>query len=311
MNLPDKTTTSHSGLPLIACCAALMLLAFFWSYWPTLAELVGAWNRIPDYSHGYLVVPIAVIFLWVRRDRCPNLPLKLAWGGLLLLAVSVAVRLVGAFYFWGSVDGWTMLIWLAGTAWFLGGMGLLRWALPSIGFLFFMIPLPYGMERWLSSPLQRIAASLSSWVLQCLGQPAFAEGKTIWMDNHLLEVEQACSGLRIFVGILALAYGYLLFASRTWFERIFLLASVIPISLAANCTRIVVTALLQQYASGEAAKKFSHDLSGLFMIPFAAGLFALALWYMRSLLREEEVVDLQSMVSLQNQMHGVRAIKGE
>jgi exosortase/archaeosortase family protein len=111
-------------------------------------------------------------------------------------------------------------------------------------------------------------------------------------------VEQACSGLRIFVGILALAYAYLLFASRSWWERVFLLVSVIPISLTANSARIVMTALLQQYVSGEAAKRFSHDFSGWVMIPFAAGLFGLALWYVRSLIREEEEVDLRSMLSM-------------
>jgi exosortase len=298
---PTLLKMSHRQLLPITFCAALLALAFAWSYWPTLALLVDSWNRIPDYSHGYLVVPIAILFLWVRRDKCPGLAQKLAWAGLLPLAFCFMLRYAGAHYYLGSVDGWSMLFWLVGAAWFLGGKALFRWALPSIGFLFFMIPLPYGMERWLSSPLQRIAASMSCWVLQCLGQPALAEGKTIWMNDHLLEVEQACSGLRIFVGILALAYAYLMFASRSWWERIFLLASVIPISLIANSARIVVTALLLQYVSSEAAKRFSHDLLGLVMIPFAAALFGLALWYVRSLVREEEEVDLRSMLSIQKE----------
>jgi exosortase len=289
---------THRQLLPISICAVFLSLAFLWSYWPTITEVVDSWNRNPDYSHGYLVVPVALLFLWVKRDRCPGLAPKLAWAGLLPLAVCFAMRYAGARYYFGSVDGWSMLLWLTGTVWFLGGMPLLRWSLPSIGFLFFMIPLPFGVERMLSLPLQRIAASLSTWVLQCLGQPALAEGNTIWLNNHFLEVEQACSGLRIFVGILALAYAYLLFASRSWWERVFLLVSVIPISLTANSARIVMTALLQQYVSGEAAKRFSHDFSGWVMIPFAAGLFGLALWYVRSLIREEEEVDLRSMLSM-------------
>jgi exosortase len=182
-------------------------------------------------------------------------------------------------------------------AWFFGGKALCRWCLPAIGFLFFMIPLPYGMERWLSLPLQRIATAISSWVLQCLGQPAIAVGNTIWVGNHTLEVEQACSGLRIFVGILALAYAYLLFVRQSWWERLFIFASVIPISLIANGARIVATALLQQYASSEAAKRFSHDFAGWMMIPFAAGLFALVLWYVRSLVCEVEEVDMRSIIA--------------
>lgn len=93
--------------------------------------------------------------------------------------------------------------------WFLSGANVLWWSLPSIVFLWFMVPLPYGMERWLSLPLQRVATELSCWVLHCLGQPALAEGNTILLNDFQLEVEQACSGLRIFVGIMALAFVYL------------------------------------------------------------------------------------------------------
>jgi exosortase len=152
------------------------------------------------------------------------------------------------------------------------------------------------MERWLSLPLQRVATLLSSWALQCLGQPAIAEGNTIWVGDHTLEVEQACSGLRIFVGIFALAFAYLLFVQHKWWERIFLLAAAIPISLTANSVRIVATALLYQYASNDAAKRFSHDFAGWAMIPFAAVLFGLTLWYVRSMVREVEEVDMRSMI---------------
>src|SRR5687767_6141004 len=36
--------------------AAVFLVA----YWPVLKELVATWEREPDYSHGYLVVPVAL-----------------------------------------------------------------------------------------------------------------------------------------------------------------------------------------------------------------------------------------------------------
>src|SRR5438477_38409 len=42
----------------------LCFLVGLWAYWPTIADLVSTWNREPDYSHGYLVAPLAVGFLW-------------------------------------------------------------------------------------------------------------------------------------------------------------------------------------------------------------------------------------------------------
>jgi exosortase len=288
----DGKPPSLTVLAASATGCTVLAVAGLWSYWPTITEVISAWNKNPDYSHGYFVVPLAVYFLWARRGTCPDISGTFAWMGLVVIAMSIGLRLIAARFFLGGVDGWSIPLWIAGAVWLLCGANVLRWSLPSIVFLWFMVPLPYGMERWLSLPLQRIATELSCWVLHCLGQPALAEGNTIWLNDFHLEVERACSGLRIFVGIMALAFVYLVLIRRTWWERTFLILSVIPVALIANATRIVVTALLYQFVSGEAAHKFAHDLAGWVMIPYAAVLFALVLWYLGRLFGEEEEMDV-------------------
>ena len=129
-----------------------------------------------------------------------------------------------------------------------------------------------------------------------MGQPALSEGNTIHLGEHQLEVEQACSGLRIFVGIVALAFAYVIIVRRPWWEKALLLVSVVPIALVANATRIVGMGLLTQLVSTEAGQHFAHDVSGYVMIPFAAGLFALVLWYLGKLIREVELVDVSATV---------------
>jgi exosortase len=152
------------------------------------------------------------------------------------------------------------------------------------------------MEGMLSLPLQRVATYASCWILQLLGQPAISEGNTILLGEHRLEVEQACSGLRLFMSIVALAYAYLVLTQRAWWEKLFLLASVVPIAIAANALRIVATGLLYRHASGEAARQFSHDFAGWAMIPVAATMFYLVLWYLKNLFREEEQLDVGAVV---------------
>lgn len=272
--------------------AVLLAAVFLWSYWPTIGTLVRAWEEQADYSHGYLVVPVALSFLWARREYFPGFAPRLAWWGLLLVIVSIAMRYAGALVYLGAVDAWSMLLWVAGATWFMGGWKLVRWSAPSIAFLWFMIPLPYRVERWLSLPLQSVATKLSCSLLQCLGQPALSEGNTILLGEHQLEIEEACSGLRIFVGIAALAFAYLVLVRRTWWEKLLLVASIVPIALIANSTRIVITGVLYQYTSGEIAHKFSHDIAGWAMIPFAAFLFAAFLWYLGKLVHEVEPLDV-------------------
>ena len=267
-----------------AALAALVATAV-WAYWPTLVDLAATWEREPDYSHGYLVIPLFLVFLYLRRDTYPRI-IEPAWGGLLLILASIALRLVGGVIFITPFDGWSIVLWVVGAAMCLGGWPLLRWCLAPTLFLFFMVPLPFRYETLISQPLQRIAATLSSFVLRCLGQPAFAENTTIIVGTDILEVEQSCSGLRIFVGIFALTCGYLIAFRHELWEASLLLVGAVPIALVANATRIVVTAILYRHFTDEAAYKFSHDLAGYLMIPLAAFLLGCLQWYLNCLMSD-------------------------
>lgn len=259
--------------------ATVLGVAGVLSYLPTLYLLTREWDRLPDYSHGYLVIPFSIILAWLRRDQIPELSPTINAIGLVPIALSVVVRWVGAAYFVDFVDGISILLWVCGAVWMICGLRFLWWGAPSVAFLLFMIPLPYSINLMVSWPLQRVATKISTYLLQLLGQPALAEGNTIVLDTHVLEVAQACSGLRIFVGILALAFFIVFMTPRSRFMNVLIVGSVLPIALLANSLRIVATGLLMQYASTETAQKFSHDLAGWIMIPVACVMFALFMWY--------------------------------
>lgn len=272
------------------------VLVGIWAYWPTLLKLVRGWESNPDYSHGYLVAPLTIYFLYASRKSFPGCTSP-AWGiGLGLLLLNVALRMFAAFYYFDAVDGWSIVLWIAAAVALIMGAPALKWSFPAIFFLAFMVPLPYQVEGLLSLPLQRIATILSCWQLQLLGQPAIAEGNTILLGEHVLEVEQACSGLRLFMSILALAYAYLLLVKRAWWEKLLLIGSIVPVAIFANSVRIVATGLLFEFASTDAARKFSHDFAGWAMIPLAAVLFWFVLWFLEKLVPEQEQLDLGSLV---------------
>ena len=272
-------------------------VAFLWSYWPTIGSMVKAWTSEPDYSHGFLVLPIAIWFLWVRRGSFPQDGFHGAIvSGLAAVGLSAGMRWLGGLAYLESMDAWSMLVWLAGIVLLLGGWKVLAWSSPSLAFLWFMIPMPFVLETALRQPLQRIATVMSCGGLRILGWPAFAEANVIRMGETRLGVEEACSGLRIFVGIAALAFAYVVVVRRPWWIKALLLVSVLPITLIANSARIIVTCILYEQVSGEAAHRFSHDTAGLVMIPFAAALFGLLLWYLSVLVRQERVASLKELV---------------
>jgi len=283
----------------------VLLSVFVWAYWPTLAGLVSAWETEPDYSHGYLVVPLALFFLWARRDLYPTSGVSPGWFGLVLILASLALRWAGERYFISAFDGWSIILWVAGAVWLIGGPRLFAWCWPSVAFLFFMVPLPFRAESWFSLPLQQVATRISTFALQCLGQPALAEGNTILVGDFQLEVAQACSGLRVFMGIVALGFAFVVVTRQPWWQKALVLAGVVPIALLTNATRIVTTACLYRCVSSEAAMSFAHDLSGLLMVPVAGAMFVCLLWYLSCLFRVPAISDLSELVRYQRRV-GIR-----
>lgn len=289
----DKSAWGYPSIPQNYVVAFSVLAALFvaWAYWPTWGTLIAAWIKEPDYSHGWFVIPIVGYLLWNLRGTCPPIKAGFHFGGLTMLGVVVVLRMVSRWAFFDSMDGWTIPLALIALSWALGGRGFFIWALPAMMFLFFMVPLPFRIESELSRPLQWIATRASTFVLQLLGQPAISEGTTILLGDQILEVERACSGLRIFVGVFALSYVYAMLMRRNWWEGVVIVLASIPIALFANMARIVITGLCYQWLSGEWARKFSHDLAGYFMIGIAAGLFGLLVFYLRCLIQDAQTLD--------------------
>jgi len=298
--LPEQAELSSAWL---IGAGVLVLASTCWSYWPSLLDTFAAWRKEPDYSHGFLVAPLAAFFLYLRKDELSRADLRPSALGLILLLACFALRYAAGVYFLQPLDRWTIPLWLMGAVWVLLGWHCLRWALPSIVFLWFMFPLPYTAESLLSVPLQSLATKLSSASLLMLGLPVLAEGNTLWIGEEQLFVEDACSGLRIFVGIFALAFAFVLFSRWPWWQKVLTLVAALPIAIAANVLRIVGTGLLYHWVSGEAGRHFSHDISGLVMIPLAAGLFWLFVKYLDRLLPEVEMVSptMQQAANLQSQ----------
>jgi exosortase len=293
---PTGAAPALPQLTLRAAVAVALAGAFVWSYLPALRELVQTWMHEADYSHGFLVAPLAIYFLWVRRDRFPGLAASPAWGGLALLVAVAVARGLGALVFFSWLSAWLIPLWLAGVCWLLGGWRFCRWCLPSLVFLWFMAPLPYRFEQMLSWPLQRFATISSNWVLQSLGQPAIAEGNVIQVGEVELEVAQACSGLRMFVAFFALSAAFAIVSQARPWQKLLALLSAPPIAIVSNIARVTVTGLLYYNVGGEVANAFTHDVAGWAMIPFAVALLAIELWYVNRLFVEVEDVDPRQLV---------------
>jgi exosortase len=275
---------------------ATVLVAGIVAYWPTLQSLGRIWSRDPDYSHGFLVIPLAVCILWLRRETFPGLrgaSPKLTMG---LLLISVAMRYLGGRFYYLSLEGWSLVPWAAAVVTLLGGRRLLRWAWPSLGFLIFLTPLPFSWEGQLAYPLQKITTIISATTLQLCGQTAFAEDTTILLGTERLQVAPACCGIRLFISTFALVYALMAISRGAWWEKLCLLAAAPPIALLANALRITFLGLSYSPTMTEEARRYIHGLAGTITMFVAACLLWLLLWYLKHLFQNEDVYDAAALI---------------
>jgi exosortase len=271
---------------------ALVLLLTY-GYWNMLDFTAYHWRTSEGlYSHGYIIPLFSAGLLWVRRRPLTQVPMMERWIGVGILLASLILRLVASYYDMNPLDRLSFVGALLGICQLVGGFEMLKWAGPPVGFLVFMYPLPSKLELTVLLWLQKGAAICSTWVLQLLGVPALREGSHIIIDKVPLEVADACSGLRMGTIFGAMSVALAMIINRPWWDRLTILVFAIPVALATNIIRIVVTALLYAtFPENKEIQHYSHDWAGLAMMPIALGFLWVELTLLNMLSIPEEVDD--------------------
>ena len=259
---------------------------FFGAYAANLANLAHTWFTDPDYSHGILVLPVALVLLWRLWPGLDAPAMRPTPWGLAWLAPILAARA----FLYARGEYWleTATLVPAAAALLLTGVGwpTLRRTWPAVAFLVFMLTIPGSYDARLSLPLQGLAARVSCSLLRLMGYWVINQGNVIVLGSEQLEVARACSGLAMLVSLAATVTATSLLISMERWKRVMLLASIVPIALLCNTIRIVATAWAYQTFGGEVGRRFAHDLAGWLMMPLAMVLVGLELAWMSRLVTE-------------------------
>ncbi|MDR0521391.1 MAG: archaeosortase/exosortase family protein [Planctomycetaceae bacterium] len=299
---PAKVAVSAVRLPVDVPFERLRLLLILavlaplcvWASYSSWANMVYEWYHTDDYSHGFLVIPAVVFFLYIRLDTYPGTCSKLAWLGLFPVLIYTALRVYAGIHYMESVDSYAIFFWILSVVWFFYGLRVFLWALPSLIFLIFMFQLPWSVDAIMRNHLQTFAAKFAAFLLQLAGEPAIAIKNTIRLGAVELGVAQACSGLRFLMSVFAIAFAAALILRRPWWQNIFILAVAAPLALFVNAVRIAITGMLILHCEGmltpwvnetESLGKVADGIAGKIAIVIALGLFALFVWYLSKVFR--------------------------
>ncbi len=264
-------TASNRAFPWIIILLALVL------YLPIFGWLWAEWSSNPFYSHGPLVLGVALVIGWRLSSGISGRPS--GWGLVAMaggLAVYVA-SLIRGVPFIGALSLIPLLLGLI--AYFWGATVSRRMVFPAL-LLLFMIPLPFTLIEQATLGLQFVATKGSALMARLIGLAVTQTGGGIVLADSTLVVGAQCSGMRSMVALLALATLMAFVLKGSLSARLGLILLAVPLAVVANVVRI--TSLLWVIATlgDEIGLDFYHDWSSPLLFMLALGLLILASWTM-------------------------------
>jgi len=96
--------------------------------------------------------------------------------------------------------------------------------------------------------------------------------------DGMFAVAGACSGMRSLMAFVALGLAMAYMTRRPLWHRIALAVLVVPVALACNILRVIITGSFQMYGHSELASGTPHTVLGLLMFALGFSVYSLILW---------------------------------
>jgi exosortase len=252
-----------------AWAAAGILAGVLWVYGGVLSSLVRQWASDDNYSHGFLILPLALYCAWERRDALARATVRPDPLGLLVIVSSLAVFGAGVLAAELFLTRISLIGVLVGTVLFVWGRAFLRLLAFPLALLPLMVTLPAILFNQIAFPLQLLASRVGETAIAAAGIPVLREGNVLELPGTTLAVAEACSGIRSLVSLITLAVVLAYFTERRQLARIAIVLSAIPIAILANASRVAGTGLASHWIGPQAAEGFFHGFSGWLMFVVA------------------------------------------
>jgi exosortase len=187
----------------------------------------------------------------------------------MLLLPAAILQIVGLRGNVAMIQGLSLILAVSGIVLHLyGSRVLLKVAFP-LAFLLFMIPtLPWFIDV-VSFELKLLAARGAVGVAHVVGVPVVREGVNLHFTDGVLAVENACSGLRSLMALLALGALFAYLATGPVWSRILLFLLALPIAVIANLMRVSGLCVYAGMAGVDKAAGVFHDIGGYVLFALA------------------------------------------
>ncbi len=221
-------------------------------------------------SHIFLVIPIAIWLVWIRRIRFRRCPPRSSWVGVVLILAGYLLASVSfseSVQFEAGLHGGAVLM-LVGAITTVVGVQVMANFAPAVLILGLLVPIPGMIRLAIAGPLQNATARVTTTLLETMGFYVERSGNLVNINDMPIAVAEACNGMRMVFALVLVSYAFAFTVPLRNSVRLMILLLSPVAAIICNVIRLAPTVLLYGYAPPEYADNF-HDISGWLMLPVA------------------------------------------
>ena len=271
MSAPSPGKVTLRNLPTaLYLYVGLATILFLWMYWRSFGNLLFNWQVVDSYySHGFLIPPISLYFIWAKRKKLLETSIAPSTLGIPVLVFAGALLLLGDFLGFALFAQFSMIPTLLGlTLIFLGKRHALLLWFPLL-FLLFMIPVPYSLTTTISFKVKLLATESAVQIAQAITLPMIRDGSYVYFGEDRLLVGEVCGGLRSLIALLAFGTIMSYISKTKLWARYIILAIAGPVAIIANILRIFFLCVVGYLWGSDVAVGTIHDISGIMIFAVA------------------------------------------
>jgi exosortase len=251
-----------------------------WNAWQ---EIYMFATRDEEASHIFLVIPVSLYMIWVRRMRLRHCRPTGTIIGPIIVAAGWALSSYGFnyqktfFYHIGS------LLVVLGCMFSVLGKHVLFRFFPAVAVLVFLAPIPGTIRQQIALPLQSETAKIAQTLLDVMGVQTELSGNQLSINHVPVTIVEACNGMRMVFPLFLITYAFSFGLPLKNAVRYFVLLMSPLTAIICNVLRTLPLIWLYGNGSRHVADRF-HDYSGWLMLPIAflllLGVIKLLKWAM-------------------------------
>ncbi|MDW8106972.1 MAG: exosortase/archaeosortase family protein [Armatimonadota bacterium] len=211
------------------------------------------------YSYAYLVPPLALVMIWMRREQLLRLRAQPSWWGVPVYLVAMGIHLLGHWGYSAWVSSMAFPLFLIAGSLLLWGKQITRVLLYPLLFLYLMMPMPSVVFDEITNPIKVWSTEVAIAMLEPFYNILQTSQVTFMMPSgYELHVGVECSGFKVTVALLTFILFFFTIVDMPLWKKLILPVALLPIAIVSNGLRIALIGIAGHHY-GPAAAKIAHE----------------------------------------------------